>query len=315
MSANAADIALAKLDASGNCLWSESFGATGQVQITLELRVDPAGRWLLGGLANAADFGAGALTGSFIAKFNADGTPAWSKAFSDPCDATNPQLWVDSSGNPLMAGCYTDSIDLGCGPLSSVDAHAVAFVAKFDTNGSCTWSKNYGDEAEVEAVTSDGGGNVLITGNYIGSIAFGAITLTGGDLFLTKLDPSANVLWSVSFGNATSVDTVTGLVVDSADAPALSGATYSGIVSFGCAGAVSGGADGDAWLVQLTSSATCDWNFGGTSAWGWGAMATDSSNDVVVAGRFIGTLGLAGSTLTSSAAGAGDDGFMVEISR
>jgi hypothetical protein len=43
-------------------------------------------------------------------------------------------------------------------------------------------------------------------------------------------------------------------------------------------------------------------------------LATDSLSDLVVGGRFVGTLGLAGSTLNSGSGGpVQNDGFLMKI--
>lgn len=76
------------------------------------------------------------------------------------------------------------------------------YVAKYSQTGSLIWEKtfggNYSDRAIDLAIGADQ--NILVTGQFFGTVSFGSITLTSSanskDIFILKLDPTGNVLWA-----------------------------------------------------------------------------------------------------------------------
>lgn len=80
-------------------------------------------------------------------------------------------------------------------------------MAKINPGGSLAWAKRFGDGLDQEGSEAavDPSGNVFVTGNFNGSLNFGSgsiVSAGGGNIFLTKLDPSGNGLWSKRFGDA-----------------------------------------------------------------------------------------------------------------
>jgi hypothetical protein len=63
------------------------------------------------------------------------------------------------------------------------------------------WAQAFGDQStpvqaeQPTAVATDGADNVLLTGNYVGSLNFGGPTLQGGASYLVKFDPAGKYLW------------------------------------------------------------------------------------------------------------------------
>ena len=195
MSVGGEDVLLARLDSSGACVWSKSFGLAGQYQQLDSVAVDGAGNLLVSGETNSIDLGGGPLTGYFIAKFDSAGAYAWSKAFAVTCtESIGPQLVVDPQGNVIIGSCFEGSVDFGGGTLTTTGY--AAFVAKFDTTGAYQWAKQYGDAAAVGAIATDACGNVFVTGAYGDTLDFGTGTLTANssveNAFLAKMDPSGN---------------------------------------------------------------------------------------------------------------------------
>ena len=197
-SAGLGDIFVAKLDLTGTTLWSKRFGdASFQGDVTLA--VDGlADVFLLGRLNGTVDFGAGPLTGVtkkdiFLAKLDPSGVPLWSKAFNGTSSLIGAGIAADSSGNVVMTGQVSGSVDLGSGPLPAAGGNDI-FVAKLSPTGKTIWSKRFGDAANEEgtSVAVDSSANVLVLSYGGGTIDFGGGILVsggGGDPFLTKLAP------------------------------------------------------------------------------------------------------------------------------
>jgi hypothetical protein len=94
------------------------------------------------------------------------GSLLWSKAF--PGAVSSPVLATDGSGNVLVAGLFSGSIDFGGGPLSS--AGASLFLAKLDPAGHHVWSKAFSVEngffLRVAGIAANAAGEVAIGGDF-----------------------------------------------------------------------------------------------------------------------------------------------------
>jgi len=206
-SAGELDIFVAKFSgADGSHLWSKRFGSTA-FEEGREVAVDGSGNVVVTGLfEGTVDFGGGGLTSVgrydrhdiFVAKFSgANGSHLWSKRFgsADFFDA-GVGTAVDSSGNVVVTGWFTGTVDFGGENLTSAGIDDV-FVAQFSgADGSHLWSKRFGSTGNDEGlgVAVDGSGNVLVTGYFTGTVDFagGGLTSAGNsDIFVAKLAPTS----------------------------------------------------------------------------------------------------------------------------
>jgi hypothetical protein len=136
------DVAVAKLDPKGECLWARDFTAPGE-QAPERVAVDGAGNIVLGGsYLGAVDFGFGEhkLQGkqdAFLLKLAPGGQPVWSRSFGDMTDDSDaPEqvngLDVDAAGNTYLAGSFDGAVDL-CDdaiPMKSAGS-ADIYIAKY----------------------------------------------------------------------------------------------------------------------------------------------------------------------------------------
>jgi hypothetical protein len=214
---------VAKLDASGQPVWSTTCG--GELACALNgangifVAVDGTGDVVLaGGFQGSVDFGGGTFVSMendalFAAKLDPDGNHLWSKSWGNAGTNLNGiDVAVDTAGNVILSGWLVGSVDLGGGPLTSGtspnDAETYGgyvtemFAAKLDATGEHVWSKTFGYERPTNllpgpSVAVDGDGNVWLTGFVEGVADFG-----GGPpglhqgLFVAKLDGSGGYLWA-----------------------------------------------------------------------------------------------------------------------
>jgi hypothetical protein len=193
------DIFVAKLDASGNHVWSKRFGNTNVAQRANATAFDSAGNVVVTGyFGGTVDFGGGPLTSPdnqdiFVAKLDPNGNHVWSKGFGGGGAQSAYAMAIDSAGNVAITGVFELTMDLGGGPLTSA-GNVDIFVAKLDSSGNHVWSKRFGDASVsvVSATAIDSAGNVVVAGGFGGTLDFGngpLVSAGGHDVFLAKLTP------------------------------------------------------------------------------------------------------------------------------
>lgn len=287
--------------------WPRQFGDSSD-QLSTGVAIDHQNNVIVvGNFVGKADFGGGSLTSAgsndvFIAKYSADGTHLWSKRFGGTYEEWVASVTVDSSNNIIIAGYFEGNTSLGGLGLTNQGAQDI-FVAKYGADGVHLWSKAFGSSAEEEAVAVavDSADNVLLTGWFDGSVNFGGSALNSAgmsDTFLVKLMSSGAHSWSHGYGG-TMADLPAGIAVDGSDNVFLS-ATFTGMSNFGGTTLTSAGGS-DVAIAKYASTGTHLWSsrFGGTSSDASGAIAADSSGNVIAVGSFQGTAGFGGTNLVS----------------
>lgn len=215
-SAGLSDIFVAKFDPNGAALWAKRFGDA-SAQQGLSVATDTAGNVLITGwVRGSVDFGGGMLTGAgdgagiFVAKFNPNGAPLWSKVFGTGSTGNvGRAIAADAAGNVFVTGWVIGSIDLGTGMLPSGGGFDV-FVAKLGPNsGATVWAKRFGGAADQagQSIAIDPSSNIVVGGYFSGAVDFGGNigTLTSAghdDIFIAKLDPNGAAIWAKRFGDA-----------------------------------------------------------------------------------------------------------------
>jgi len=202
---------LAKLDLSGQHVWSKSFGleqADAVVPHWSQLAISAQGRIVMtAGFTGTIDLGGGKLTSQtesdiVIARFDADGNHEWSKAF--PIDNTYASIATDSEGGVYLASSFFDTVDFGSGALTSAGG-ADAFIAAFEASGEPRWSKRFGNTGTdyLSGMGVSDSGVVSVTGAIEGEVDFGGGLLNEDgetDVVLVRVDGDGTHLFSASYG-------------------------------------------------------------------------------------------------------------------
>jgi hypothetical protein len=328
-SAGGADAFVALVDATGKVAWAKLFGsaagdddasavaasANGYVYV-----VGSAAGALDLGCAPAGDGGAPSAAGAFVAQLKAaDGTSTWLKTWPGSAKATG--VGVDASGNVVVAGTFSGTVDFGSGPFTPTVSNAI-FVARLGPDGTFQTS-NYFNAATLGPVQLAAGPTAGGAGAFFLTTFTGVMTNRGG-IVLCPLGPSARQadFMSLSPGLTVSANncysgnadvTAQGLAVDSAGYPSVSLGAVGGVgaspspfthplVATGAVVLKIPGSDTD----YLWSSPVSNVAGSVTST----ALAADGLGNVVVAGTAHGPVDLGGETLDG---GAGV-GFVLELS-
>lgn len=281
-------------------VWSKGFGISAATR-TSGAFVDSGGNTMLvGTFDGSVDFGGGLLmtkggTDIFVARFDSDGNPLWSKRFGDAQDQDTTAASLDGDGNVLVTGRFDGSLDIG---TVSYSMNTDVFVAKVDPSGLGDWNNKFVGTGFnfSEGIASDSGGNVVVMGVFSGSVSCGGASLPsqgGRDIYIVKLNPSGGHIWSKRFGGAQD-ESAYGIVADGAGNLILTGSS-TGIVNFG-GGPLAGNGS---FVVKLSPLGEHIWSKGLPNAYGE-AVAVDGSGNVVVAGSLTGTVDFGGGAISGS---------------
>lgn len=259
----------------------------------------------------------GACTGEVLPTFDACDTPVdedcngvmtectdvWGRFFGDPNGQYARAVAVDANNNVAITGQFEGSVDFGGGPLAATGTGYDVYVAKYDRFGNYRWSKRFGDNGNQfgMSVAFDPAGNVFVAGRVFTGINFGGGLLDAhgsDDVFVAKLDPDGNHVWSKSFGGP-GADRCERIAVDSAGNVIVAGG-FSGTASFGGASLTSAGLR-DVFVIKLdpTGNVVFRQRAGGAGddlAYG---VATDGTNNVIVTGTFAGSVDFGGPPIVS----------------
>jgi len=198
------DFFVAKFSPAGAYQWAKSFGgqsedAANSVNLDASGNIFVSGsftwKMTIGGQTLTAWASSSTDRDIFLAKLSPAGDPLWAKSFAGNISESPAGLAVDNSGNVLITGSFSYTLNVGGTMLtSSTQGSPNGFLAKYSNAGSLAWVKRFGGpgNAESYSVSTDTGGNAFVTGTFSGTADFDGQSLTsagGTDAFLLKLNP------------------------------------------------------------------------------------------------------------------------------
>jgi hypothetical protein len=159
------DVAVVKLAATGEHLWSRRFGSPFN-EYALGLAVDPAGNVALtGSFDNEIDFGGGKLVSAgesdvYVARLGPDGAHLWSKRFGAVREDIGHGIAADRYGNLVVTGWFWSEVDFGGGVLRAEGMNKDGFLLKLSADGKHLWSRRFGardhDQGRGVAMSAEG---------------------------------------------------------------------------------------------------------------------------------------------------------------
>lgn len=218
---------VAKYSASGRFKWAINIESSGGNEATGIHLDEVENIFIAGSFSDTTDFDPGAgkhelvpysyREDVFIAKLDSTGNFLWASQFGGPEDAIARDLTVDENGNVYSTGSFAGKVDFDPGPDSSfLETDSIkntdAFISKLNSAGEFVWANRIGSYPYLEegySLVADGFGNIYTTGVFnrtsdlqpgSDSIYISAGILGWEDIYLNKLDPQGNYLYTKQIG-------------------------------------------------------------------------------------------------------------------
>lgn len=234
---DASGASIAKYSPAGQLLWRES--VTGSDDVTINaVTVDAADNIIVAGsYVGTLQLGdkplpSAAVTRGFIGKLNSSGVPILLVSFGGTDELRFRSIAMAPSGDLLVSGSFRGTAKFG--PTTIVSAgEGDIFVASISPAGGAVWAKRYGGASSdlVSELGTDSVGNIVLAGAADDGLTFGGDVFTGtgwGGMYVAKLDPQGNHLWSRGF-DGDLLDIFYGVAVGLDDTVTVAGGTYSSL--------------------------------------------------------------------------------------
>jgi hypothetical protein len=275
------DIFLTKWNADGTIAWTKQSGTSKDEQ-GQSIAIDGSGSIFVTG-TTLGTFEGGKSAGAtdiFLAKWNADGTKAWTQQWGTDDGDFGYSVAIDSSNNVFVTGCTYGSLD-GNTSAGWLDI----FLTKWNADGTKAWTEQWGtgnDEIGI-SVAIDSSDDIFVAGYTLGRLD--GWTNNGiVDVFLSKWSADGTRDWTQQWGTSEE-DYGISVAIDSSGNIFVTGCTL---------GSLNGETGAGLEDVFLTK-----WNADGTEAWTrqWGtsddecgmSVALDSSGSIFITGYTLGS--------------------------
>jgi len=210
---------------------------------------------------------------------------------------------VDISGNRYDTGIFEETVDFDPGAGTTALTAAVSatdvWVRKFSNTGNLAWAVQLAGAGYVESygMAVDGSGSVFVVGYFDGTVDFdpgaGTFNLTAPatsyDAFVLKLNSSGIFQWAASI-STTGENYAYDVAVDS-NGDVITVGEFDGTADFDPGAGtdnIDAGGSGFNFIWKLDSTGAYVWTK--TVDWIVTSVATDSSDNVLMAGSFNGTV-------------------------
>jgi len=175
---NGYQVYLVKTNASGDTLWTRTYGGAGSDEGYSVQQTQDTG-YIVSGYTNSF----GNFTQVYLIKTNASGDTLWTRYYGGMGEDVGYSAQQTSDGGYVVAG------------LTGFYPDYQVCLIKTNASGDTLWTKNYGgtarDVGESVRQTTDGG---YIIAGY--TYSFGV----GGDVYLVKTNASGDTLWTRTYG-------------------------------------------------------------------------------------------------------------------
>jgi len=291
------DVAVIKLDTSGNAIWVRQAGGNG-TDAGGGLGIDEYGTIYISGTnTSSATFGSfNVPPGGFLAKYDSIGTCVWAKSISGLASTgiNGNAQYVSSDmiyyNNSIYINGSIGDDTLMIDTISIIRPNSYgAALANFNLNGDVQWVKLYGyPSASGFDVVKDGSDNFYVTGQfYADSAVFdNEVIYNNGQIdgFISKYNSSGDFIWVEQIHASGGGGQVNSIAFNN-DSTFYATGKFSGSATFGDI-QTTATQSSDMFLARYTTNGEC---FGVVQLGkAIGYVQTDNNGSPIVAGYFQG---------------------------
>jgi len=324
LTANWADIFLAKYDLNGNYLWAKNMGGA-NVNASKSIALDNYGNcYITGFFRDSTDFnpdlGINSLISNgnadaFFAKYDSNGTYVWAHSVGDTSYASGTTIALNKTENVFYVGGYfngSPDFDPGIGSTIVTSSNVDDFLAKYDTSGNFIWAGAISSSftggnliSEIQVYTNPNFSTeyLIVTGSFRNITDFDLTTGinnfssagTSQDLYVAMYDQSGNFisLRTLTAGTSSGPRGIS-FQIDSVGSIYLTG-TYYGTTDFDPASNLvnlSSNGNSDIFFAKYDSSGAYLWvkGIGGTYMDQPSKIALDKASNQYLTGFFTGSM-------------------------
>jgi hypothetical protein len=175
------DVYLIKTNASGDTLWTRTYGGTGYDD-SWSVQQTSDGGYIIAGHTDS--FGAGG-NDVYLIRTDAAGDTLWTRTYGGTSYDEGYSVRQTADGGYIIAG-HTESFGAG---------NEDVYLIKTNASGDTTWTRTYGgtcfEQGRSVQQTSDGG---YIIAGHTSSLG------VGNDVYLVRTDASGDTLWTRTYG-------------------------------------------------------------------------------------------------------------------
>ena len=246
------DVLVQKIDGSGNFVWANTFGGTGDESAKFIKKTSDQG-YIVVGQTNSAGAGNNDI---FVMKLDSTGNEQWQKAYGSTGEET--AVYVEEVSGQYVIGGTTDGAGSG-----GTDG----FAMKIDGSGNFVWANTYGSTGD-ESFNS---GKIDGSGNFVWAGSTNSVGNGGDDGMVMKIDGSGNFVWANAYGS-TGDESINDGKIDGSGNFVWAGSTNS----------IGNGGD-DGMVMKIDGSGNFVWANAYGSTGNDGAKVAYSTNDGIIA--------------------------------
>ncbi|TNE43121.1 MAG: hypothetical protein EP343_34510 [Deltaproteobacteria bacterium] len=304
---------VAKFNSKGEYLWHRQLGGTAQ-DTAVRVRLDSRGNvYVAGRFEDKVTFGSKTLTSAgkadgFLTKLDPTGKFLWTTQVKSAESTNISGFGFDRNDNVFITGTFTGSATFGATQLTSSGGSDVYLSKLNPTNGSWSWSKQFGGGAPTTSSqldVSSKNGNIFLAGKYKGTTTFGSKKMTSYssgrnlDGFFVMFNSSGTVQWAKSIGGIFDDGGGKAVLTDGNGNVYLT-AIVSGSFTIGSTRFSSGFDDG--YLLKFDATGALLWGKLADAPFNQGmtGIALDKTGNIYVSGFFSSSMSVGGTTLRSA---------------
>lgn len=214
VSTNNNDLAIIKLDNSGQYVWSTTIGCSEYMNVGGSFTEDNV-FYLSGGFSGSlivnptTSLTSNGASDIFLIKFDGSGNSVWSKSIGGTSYDRGRNINIDQNGDLFLTGTYTDTVDFDPGAgvqnLLGNGFSLFSFLLKLDDSGDYLWAKSFGGDVSTKShsIEMDLSNNIYLAGSFEGTTDFDPssnvsteTSTISEDIFVLKLDQNGDFLWT-----------------------------------------------------------------------------------------------------------------------